>query len=216
MGNLVEIVLIVILVVIMFHVFNGTKSHVTEYISSLGSNDENKCDDENMIDNDEDLDGDSQSSDQDEINIMPNDNNTKWATLKESTAPLIRGSKLSNAMCGVDVSGINLDTYVKTTLENYAFGNSIMGENGFHDDKFETGATLAPLNDNESYSIEGSVDSAKDNEKYRAQHFDFYDKINGSSNDAFDPVDRINTYLFTKNTSSTNIQDIYDGMVSNR
>jgi len=147
---------------------------------------------------------------------MPNDNNKKWATLLESTAPLIEGSKLSNAMCGVDVSGINLDKYVQTKLENYAFGDGVAGENGFYDNKFETGATLALSNDNDSYSIGGSVDNMNDDEKYRAQHFDFYDKINGSSNEAFDPVDRINTYLFNKNTSSTNIQDIYDGMVSSR
>ena len=221
MDNLIEIILTLILVIIIFRIFTGYNTGTMEYMSPLkdgeGTVKEYMFEEEHMLDCDEDLDSDSDSDSDNGENISPNDNNgiNAWATLEEFENPLIPESNLSNSMCGVDVSGINLDKYVQDKIQNYAFGDNVQGgDNGFYDNRFETGDIRSSRAD-DGYDIEESLDNdvAK---KYNDQYFNFYDKINGSSSDAVDAVDKVNVYLLGNNSNGTNIQDIYDNMTSNR
>ncbi len=207
---MVEIILAVVLLVIIFHIFRGsdTDNHTKNY----------KYDKHYTVDTDDSIESTESTESyiytDNDTEVMPTDdiNKNRWATLEQSTTSLIPESVLSNKMCGTDVSGINLDKYVKSKLDDYAFGNKVTGSNSFYDNKFESGAVRegTMFNDEDSYSIFDSKDDM--DKKYRDQHFSFHDKINGSSSEAVDPVDKMNSYLFNNDKAGLTIQEIFDGM----
>ena len=53
-----------------------------------------------------------------------------------------------------------------------------------------------------------------DNCEYKNNFFNFHNKINGSSRDHPDPVDKVNLYRFNGVKCGTKIQDLYDGLTS--
>ena len=214
---MIEIILAVVLLIIIFHIYRGSSVPTNKYARDY------KYKKKYMLDADSvpepyfpDSDDSDDSSD---THILPMDdmNKNRWATLEQSTSSLIPGSVLSNKICGTDVSGINLDKYVKTKLENYAFGNEITGANSFYDDKFESGVDREGTAFDSDGAIASDINHIDYTDKqYREQYFSFHDKINGSSNEAADPVDKMNAYLFSNNKSGMRIQDVFDGMTSNR